>query len=134
MPRLAPLLFALFLVGGCATRPIATCAAGANASVADMLYFGTATPDGVVSDEQWAEFLRDEVTPRFPDGLTTWTANGQWRGADGTIVREDSHVLQLLHERGASADESIAAIIAAYKSRFRQEAVLRATSPVCTSL
>lgn len=99
----------------------------------ELLYFGTATPDGVVSDAQWQAFLRDEVTPRFPEGLTTWTADGQWRGADGTVVREGSHVLQLLHERDARVDAAIAAIVDSYRSRFRQEAVLRVASPACTS-
>src|SRR5688500_13399685 len=121
MVRVALLLLAIILTG-CASRPMAACAPGANASVSELLYFGTATPDGAVSDEQWAAFLRDEVTPRFPEGLTTWTANGQWRGADGVIVREGSHVLQLLHAREASVEESIFAIVATYKSRFRQEA------------
>ena len=133
MFRVVLSLLAVAAAAGCASNPGVACAPGASASVSELLYFGTATPDGTVSDEQWATFLRDEVTPRFPDGLTTWTANGQWRGADGIIVREGSHVLQLLHEREASVEESIIAIVATYKSRFRQEAVLRVTAPACTS-
>jgi hypothetical protein len=132
MRRVALLLLAIILTG-CASRPMAACAPGANASVSELLYFGTATPDGTVSDGQWSAFLHDEVTPRFPEGLTHWTASGQWRGADGVIVREGSHVLQLLHERDARVEEAIVAIVASYKARFRQEAVLRVTSPVCTS-
>jgi hypothetical protein len=132
MVRVALMLLAIALTG-CATRPTSGCTSGANPSVVEMLYFGTATPDGTVSDEQWAAFLRDEVTPRFPDGLTHWHANGQWRGADGVIVREGSHVLQLLHDADRSVDAAIAAIVASYKSRFRQEAVLRVTSSACAS-
>lgn len=117
----------------CSVHPVADCPTGATQQLSDHLFFGTATPDGVVSDADWQSFLRDEVTPRFPEGLTTWTADGQWRGADGIIVKEGSHVLQLLHPRDASAEASIVAIMAAYKARFRQEAVLRVTAPACTS-
>ena len=98
-----------------------------------MLYFGTATPDGTVSAAEWDAFLRDTVTPRFPEGLTVFSGAGQWRGADGVIVREASYVLELGHGGGASVERDIAAIIAEYKSRFRQEAVMRASSPVCVS-
>jgi CDP-glycerol glycerophosphotransferase (TagB/SpsB family) len=67
-------------------------------------------------------------------GLTAWPAQGQWRGADGQVVREDSHVLNLLHPADASAEREIRAIIAEYKKQFAQEAVLRVRSNVCTSL
>ena len=126
------LAFAL-LLGACAAARPDRCPAGADPVVSESLYFGTATPDGVVSDEKWAAFLRDDVTPRFPDGLTTWTASGQWRGKDGIIVREKSHVLQLLHDVDEPVDADISAIITAYKLRFRQESVLRVTAPACTS-
>jgi hypothetical protein len=116
----------------CAARPLADCPAGATAATAELLYFGTATPGGVVSEAEWQAFVRNEVTPRFPQGLTTWRADGQWRGADGKIVREGSHVLSLLHARDSRADAAIAAIVAAYKSQFRQESVLRVTSQACS--
>jgi hypothetical protein len=89
---------------------------------------------GVVSQEEWSDFLRTVVTPRFPAGLTAWPASGQWRGADGQVVREDSYVLNLIHPGEASTEEGIRAIIAQYKTRFAQEAVLRVRSNVCTSL
>ena len=55
-----------------------TCAPGA-AHMRTTLYFGLAHPLGKVSESQWQAFLREEVTPRFPDGLTVWQADGQWR-------------------------------------------------------
>jgi len=128
-----PALAAALVLGACAVATPGQCPAGSDAAVSEHLYFGTATPDGVVSDEEWTAFLRDEITPRFPDGLTTWTANGQWRGKDGVIVSEGSHVLQLLHGADEPVDTEIIAIITAYKSRFRQESVLRVTAPACTS-
>jgi hypothetical protein len=98
------------------------------------LYFGRTTPTGVVSDEDWSAFLRDVVTPRFPAGLTSWQAMGQWRSADGSLTREDSFVVNLVHPPAGTADADIAAIVSAYKERFQQEAVLRVRGNGCASL
>jgi hypothetical protein len=120
---------------GCTSVGRHACALGEQSAVSEVLYFGMAKPSGgTVTEEEWAAFLRTVVTPRFPAGLTAWPASGQWRGAEGRIVREDSHVLNLLHPADASAEREIQAIIAEYKKLFAQEAVLRVRSTVCTSL
>ena len=74
------------------------------------------------------------VTPRFPQGLTTWPASGQWRANDGTLTREDSHVLNLVHDDDAATEQAVLELVDAYKTRFRQEAVLRVRTPSCTQL
>jgi hypothetical protein len=117
---------------GCATTP-PRCAAGLEPAVNEMIYFGTATPDGVVSAEAWDAFLRDVVTPRFPQGLTTWDAAGQWRSADGSLTREASHVLNLVHAADEKSEEAVQVIVNEYKRQFRQEAVLRVSADSCTS-
>jgi hypothetical protein len=90
------------------------------------LYFGLARPDGGrVGDEQWQAFVDDVVTPRFPDGFTVLDARGQWRGGDGSIVREPARVLVLFHT-AADASRKLEEIRAEYRVRFAQEAVLRA--------
>jgi len=85
---------------------------------------------GAVSDDDWSAFLREAVTPRFPDGLTVWRAEGQWREASGAIVREASFVLEIVHSGDAASEEAVELVRADYRSRFRQEAVLRITAPV----
>jgi hypothetical protein len=128
-------IFLASLLSGCASLENPRCVSGEQSTISDVLYFGMAKPTGgTVTEEEWAAFLRTVVTPRFPDGLTAWPASGQWRGADGQVVREDSHVLNLLHPADASAEREIQAIIAEYKKLFAQEAVLRVRSAVCTSL
>jgi len=100
---------------------------GGEAVLVERLYFGRNASDSlVVTDSAWMSFVAEVVTPRFPSGLTSWSAMGQWRGADGRIRREPSFVLELVNPAGAPDTEAaIAAIIAEYKRRFRQEAVLR---------
>jgi uncharacterized protein DUF3574 len=122
-------------LAGCASVERSACGAGERPQVSEMLYFGMAKPTGgTVSQEEWSDFLRTTVTPRFPAGLTVWPAAGQWRGNDGQIVREDSWVLTLLHAADAATERDVQAVMAEYKQRFAQEAVLRVRSPVCTSL
>jgi hypothetical protein len=136
LARIAPVAIAMaaaLLVAGCATSPGPGCPAGERRSVDELLYFGTGMADGVVSDDQWAAFLRDVVTPRFPDGLTTWPASGQWRAGDGSLTLENTHVLNLVHAAGDATEKAVQAIIADYKDRFRQEAVLRVKTYACVS-
>ena len=99
--------------------------------MSDTLYFGTATPSGTVGDDEWDSFLREVVTPGFPQGFTTWRAQGQWRGASGEVIREATHALQVVHEPKARAEEAMGTIVSRYKSRFGQESVLRVRVPAC---
>jgi hypothetical protein len=130
----ALLMLAGALLAGCASQSSTRCAANEQASINEYIYFGTGTPGGAVTGEQWAAFLRDVVTPRFPQGLSTWAASGQWQSQDGSLTREDSHVLNLVHPADAATEKAVQEVVREYKTRFRQEAVLRVKSQACTSL
>ena len=106
---------------------------GSSGLMRTTLYFGLSHPAGIISETQWRAFLRDEVTPRFPDGLTVWEAAGQWRRSDGKIGREPAKVLLLVHEETPEVRQSIATIVASYKRSFHQESVLWETAPVCAA-
>lgn len=95
------------------------------------LFFGTAKPDGVVTDEEFFAFLDAVITPRFPDGLTLLKGDGQFRGEDGVIVKEDSFVLILLYplEDFRVSNRRIDVIRERYKDAFQQESVLRVDDP-----
>ena len=87
----------------------------------------------VVTDAAWRAFLAEEITPRFPDGLTVMDAAGQWRDASGTIVRKRTIVLLVLAEPGPAGMQRTDEIMQAYKRAFSQEAVLRAVTTACVS-
>ena len=98
--------------------------------VSDRLYFGRNIPGGgTVSDSAWSSFMAEVVTPRFPDGLTVFRGEGQWRDPGGTIVREATMVLEVTHPAGTAADSLLALIAGSYRARFHQDAVLRITTP-----
>jgi len=120
-------------LAGCAAVPASRCGAGEQLLVSELLYFGTEKHGGVVTPEEWSGFLRDVVTPRFPEGLTVWPASGQWRSAGGAVTREASHVLNLIHPETEVAESAVRETVTEYKNRFQQEAVLRVKGKACVS-
>jgi len=107
------------------------CTPPATAQLRTILYFGLARPAGTITEQEWQAFVRQEVTPRFPEGLTVWEVDGQWRGTDGRIVEERSKVLLLVHPDTPTARQAILTLIGHYKEAFEQESVLWETVPVC---
>jgi hypothetical protein len=100
----------------------------------ERLYFGRSIADtGVVTDSAWQHFLRDVLTPAFPEGATTWDAAGQWRAPDGTLVRERSFVVELLHLVTPDVEQRVQRVIDEYKRRFAQQSVLRMVTNVRAS-
>ena len=109
------------------------CGAASAAQLRTTLYFGLARPKGSVSELEWQIFLRDEVTRRFPDGLTVWGAEGQWRTPAGTIDHEQSKILLLVHPDTAAARQSVQTVIEAYRKTFEQQSVLWESARVCVA-
>jgi hypothetical protein len=133
----AAVLFALGLTaGGGITTAVAArrgdeCGGTTAAQVRTTLYFGSAKPKGSVSELEWQLFLRDEVTSRFPEGLTVWDAEGQWRAPLGAVEHERTKVLLLVHPDTVAARQSVQAVIERYRKAFDQQSVLWETSRVC---
>jgi hypothetical protein len=107
-------------------RSLAACEVGSAAMSRLELLFGSARKAGPpVSGADWSAFLDAEITPRFPDGLTVLSGDGQWRDPRGHIVRETTRVLVVWYRPAASTSADIEAIRVAYKSRFGQDSVMR---------
>ena len=133
-------VLALGIVVGGVTAHVATVQAAAVQScgtatpqLKTTLYFGGARPKGSVSELEWQLFLRDEVTSRFPNGMTVWDAEGQWRGAQGEPAHERTKVLLLVHPDTDAARHAIRMVIDRYRKAFDQESVLWETSQVCAA-
>jgi hypothetical protein len=111
-----------------------TCGGSSSAQLRTTLYFGTNRPNGSVSELDWQLFVRDEVTTRFPDGLTVWDAYGQWKPPGGELTQERSKVLLIVHDDSAPARKSVLDVIARYRKMFEQQSVLWETAQVCVAL
>ena len=109
----------------------ATASDSLRSYVQEELYFGRNIPGGgTVSESDVERFLAEVVTPRFPSGFSVIRSQGQWRGKTGVIEKEDGFVLSVLHEGDAASDKAIREIMSEYKTRFKQEVVLRVRNPV----
>ncbi|MFZ1988507.1 MAG: DUF3574 domain-containing protein [Alphaproteobacteria bacterium] len=128
-----PTLMLVLSLAGCAGLH-GLCPTGLSRMTSAELIFGrNIATGGSVSDADWAQFLDTEVTPRFPDGLSVFDAQGQWRGPDGTLVREPSKLLLLVIKGTKDEQERIEAIRASYKVRFKQQSVLLVEHRECVS-
>jgi hypothetical protein len=127
-------LLALTLTA-CAINPSApACPPGQQRLRTAQLFFGRSGPgQAMVSEAAFRKFVDDELTPRFPDGLTILDGGGQWRGPENRLIRESSKVVLIVLPGRGEASERIEAVREAYKSRFRQESVLLITQPACVS-
>jgi len=126
MRSISLLIFAFSVIGCTAVAPI-----DFKADVVERLYFGRAIRDGgTVTESSWAAFMRQSITPRFPNGFTVWKAEGQWQSADKAQIREQTFVVEIIHPADSvGAGTAIKQIIDEYKRRYRQESVLHVITP-----
>ena len=130
----AALALLVFAAGPALAADSAPCPPGTEEFAEYRLFFGRSQGSvEVVSEEAWRAFLAEEVTPRFPDGLTVLDAAGQWRDGSGEIVRERTKLLLVLALPGDDAMLRTDEIAEAYKQAFGQSSVLRVVTPACVS-
>jgi hypothetical protein len=139
MRRLAGLVAVAGLAGaylaGCATGPRPLCPIGQTPLRTAQLYLGRQIAgEPTPSDAAVTKFLAEEVSPRFPDGLTVIRGGETWRGADDKLVRQSAKVVLIVLPRSEDAEQRIQLVRTAYKTRFRQDAIVRITRPACVRL
>jgi hypothetical protein len=101
------------------------------AFVRTELFFGTARSGPAVTEDDIRRFIDEEVTSEFGDGLTLLKGQGQFRGGDGRLVKEECFVLVLLYpyDTARKSGQKIQRIRERYKTRFAQQSVLRIDDP-----
>lgn len=98
------------------------------------LLFGLSRADGPdITEQEFQDFVDQQVTPRFPDGLTVLTGNGQFRDSTGTIIQEGSKLLILLYPFSKDRSALVNEVREEYKAAFQQESVLRIDEHSCVS-
>jgi len=123
----------VFTIGTTTAFRVSSAAGGCARQLQARLFFGLHGPAGTISEPEWARFLADTVTPRFPDGLTVFEASGQWRGPGSQLEREPSRVVEIVHDDSTDTRRLIDQIVAIYKTRHQQQSVMvtRAQIDVC---
>src|SRR3954469_15226334 len=131
-------LAAALLLAACTPPPAQTamaCAAPLKPALQVDLYFGRGAEGGrEVSEAEWASFLNEEVTPRFPDGLSVFDVRGQYRNPQGVIERERTKRLTVVVFDAPAHLGKVRAIVDSYSRRHGQNSVFRVEQPVCAGL
>jgi hypothetical protein len=124
------ILSAVACAAAAAPRP---CPSGLHPATTAELLFGPGDGRQLgVSEDDWKSFVSDEVTPRFPDGLTVSDVYGQWQGDKG-FVREPSKVLFVVISNEGDDQANLSYVREAYKRRFNQDSVVLAEAPACVA-
>ena len=133
MRALGGILMGLALAG-CASVEAPSCPKGQERLRTAQLFLGQnigGKPG--VSDADFRRFVDEELTPRFPDGLTVLNGGSQWQGSENQLIREASKVVVIVLPAKGDATGRIEAVRGAYKQRFRQDTVLLVTQASCVS-
>jgi hypothetical protein len=128
MRKLAAILAVLSLLGSTSfslAQPSLPCPSGLKPLTVAELFFGRNIGGRTgVSDAEFNRFVANEITSRFPDGLTVLDAQGQWRDpARMTLAREASKMVIIAFTDSSAGDERLQKIMEAYKARFNQKSV-----------
>ena len=102
--------------------------------VAELFFGRNVSGREPVSDAEWAEFAAQVVTANFPDGFTIIDGDGQWQNpATHDISRQRTKILLVAAPRSPDLPARLSAVIAAYKTRFRQQSVGIITRDSCAA-
>jgi hypothetical protein len=129
----------LLALAGCAAPPVQQpyhcLLPGEQRMLVAELFFGRSIPGRApLSEDEWARFAAEIVTPNFPAGFTVYDGEGQWQNpATHRIVRERTKVLVVAVKRGPELAGRLAAVVDAYKARFRQSSVGLITRDSCAA-
>jgi hypothetical protein len=131
--RLVETTIASFALAACTQQPTApVCTAPLKPALEIDLYFGRDTPAArEVSEAEWAAFVAEVVTPRFPDGLSVLNAEGQHRDPSGRIGRERTKLLVVVVFDAPAHQAKVSEVADAYVKRFGQRGVFRVERAVC---
>jgi hypothetical protein len=132
--RPAGALLAALLLAGCAATPKKpACPAGQELLPTAQLFLGQKAPGVAARPADLRRFVDEEITPRFPDGVTVLDGGVQWQGAEDRLMREAAKVVLIVLPPGGDPYGRVEAVRSAYRSRFKQDAVLVMTQPACVA-
>ncbi len=104
---------------------VLACLGCTPANQLNRFYFGMNKPSGgAVTEQEFNQFLHQEISSRFPQGLTLFEAKGQWQDANGMVEQENSRVVEIVCDDTPENRDKVATIAAKYKTLFAQEAVM----------
>jgi hypothetical protein len=133
--RAGPILALVLALTSGASAQLVDCRGGQKPTQVAEMMFGRKIGDRIgVSEAEWGRFVDREITPRFPAGLTVFSAAGQWQDkSSNKIVHEPSKIVQIVLPGDVDEITRLNEIAEAYKTRFKQQSVGVIVRPACVS-
>jgi uncharacterized protein DUF3574 len=127
------ILLSLAIATGAEAQSISCPLAEQKPMLVFQLFFGRSVPNrGPVTATEWSTFLRQSVTPRFPDGFTVYDAYGQWLDAQKhSIIRESTKVIVIAAIDTPEVRAKVAEVSENYRKLFHQQSVGIVTTDGC---
>ena len=117
------------------------CSTGMQAFNEYRLFFGRNhdnTGTQIVSHIAWEEFVAQEITPRFPEGLSVLDVQGQFMNQTGSLIKENTKMvlilIPLLPVGGIDPMKLIDEIMQAYSKKFQRTFFLRTHNITCVKI
>lgn len=120
-------------LAGCATAPKLACPAGQAQMRTAQLFLEAKSP-ARLNDAALRRFVEQEVTPRFPDGVTMVAGGARWKGAGDRMIRDAAKVVLIVLPARGDPQANVEAVRAAYRTRFKQDSVVVMPPPACVAL
>lgn len=133
MNKAGALILVLGLAGCMSAPKPVGCPAGQATLRTAQLFLG-AKNAGALSDRDLRRFVEQEVTPRFPDGVTVVDGGDQWKGSENKMIREAAKVVLVVLPAGGDTHRRVEAVRTAYRTKFKQNPVVVLPPPSCTAL
>ena len=135
MKRLIGLLAFALSASACATAPqrIAACPAGESEVRIAQLFLG-APSTGRVSERALRRFVDQEITPRFPDGVSVVSGGPQWTGKSDGLIRDSAKVVLIALPAAGNAHRRVEQVRAAYRARFGLESFVAIPPATCMAI
>jgi len=132
--RLAGAAILMLGLAGCMSAPKPQgCPVGQASLQTAQLFLGGKTP-AAPAERDLSRFVDQEVTPRFPDGVTVVRGGGQWKGSENRMIREASKVVLVVLPASGDSHGKVEAVRIAYRSKFKQDPVVVLPPAACVAL
>jgi hypothetical protein len=109
------------------------CPAGQESLRTAQLFLGRKNVGPRAAAPDLQRFIDQEITPRFPDGVTVVNGGAQWQGSENMLMRDAAQVVHIVLPPRGDPQGKLEAVRKAYRARFRQESVLVVTQPACVA-
>jgi hypothetical protein len=115
-----------------ARAPPLACAPGQEHLRTAELFLGRKTP-ATTSPADLQRFIDQEITPRFPEGVTVLDGGAQWQGSENALIRDAAKVVLIVLPAAGDPQAKVEAVRTAFRNRFNQDSVVVVTQPACVA-